>query len=67
MTTEVRVLSATGMLGSGFLESSLERGVALAPHVIAADAGSSDGGPAYLGTGTPFFSKQATASSLTST
>ena len=27
MTTEVRVLSATGMLGSGFLESSLERGV----------------------------------------
>ena len=64
MTTEVRVLSATGMLGSGFLESSLERGVALAPHVIAADAGSTDGGPAYLGSGTPFFSREATARDL---
>jgi hypothetical protein len=57
---EVRVIAATGMLGSGFLESSFKRGIGLEPHVIACDAGSSDGGPAYLGTGTPYFSKEAT-------
>jgi hypothetical protein len=62
--TEVRVLSATGMLGSGFLESSFARGIALAPHVIACDAGSTDGGPAYLGAGTFYFSREATRRDL---
>src|SRR6185436_11649020 len=62
--TEVRVLSATGMLGSGFLESSFARGVALRPHVIACDAGSTDGGPAYLGAGMPFFSPEAVGRDL---
>ncbi|WP_426958616.1 acyclic terpene utilization AtuA family protein [Muricoccus radiodurans] len=61
---EVRVLAATGMLGSGFLESSFERGLALAPHVIACDAGSTDGGPAYLGSGTPYFTAEATGRDL---
>lgn len=62
--TEIRVLSATGMLGSGFLESSFARGIALRPHVIACDAGSTDGGPAYLGAGMPFFSPEAVARDL---
>ena len=44
--TEVRVLSAAGMLGSGYLESSFERELSLSPHVVACDAGSTDGGPA---------------------
>ena len=57
---EVRVIAATGMLGSGFQESSFARGIDLAPDVIACDAGSSDGGPAYLGTGKPYFSNEAT-------
>jgi hypothetical protein len=61
---EVRVLSATGMLGSGFLESSFDRGLALKPHVIACDAGSTDGGPAYLGAGTPYFGPDATGRDL---
>lgn len=62
--TEIRVIAATGMLGSGFLESSFARGIALNPHVIACDAGSSDGGPAYLGGGQFFFSKEATKRDL---
>jgi hypothetical protein len=62
--TEVRVLSASGQLGSGFLESSFERGVSLAPHVIACDAGSTDGGPAYLGSGKPHFSREGTKRDL---
>jgi hypothetical protein len=61
---EVRVIAATGMLGSGLLESSFMRGIALAPHVIACDAGSSDGGPAYLGSGATYFSKEATKRDL---
>ena len=62
--TEVRVLSATGMLGSGFMESSFERGVSLQPHVIGCDAGSTDAGPAFLGAGLPYFSKEATERDL---
>jgi hypothetical protein len=49
--TEVRVLSGTGVCGSGFKESSLEAGVALRPHFIGCDAGSTDPGPFSLGTG----------------
>ena len=48
---EVRVLSATGVCGSGFSESSLEAGVAKRPHFIGCDAGSTDPGPYSLGTG----------------
>ena len=55
--TEVRVLSASGQIGSGFLESSFARGIGLAPHVIACDGGSTDAGPYHLGTGKPHFSR----------
>jgi len=47
------------MLGSGFRESSLDRGLKMAPDFIGADAGSTDGGPYYLGTGTSHFSDDA--------
>jgi hypothetical protein len=53
--TEIRVLSASGQIGSGFLESSFARGISLQPHVIGCDAGSTDAGPYYLGSGTPHF------------
>ena len=53
--TEVRVLSASGQIGSGFLESSFARGVALSPHVIGCDGGSTDAGPYYLGSGKAHF------------
>jgi hypothetical protein len=48
---EVRVLSGTGVCGSGFKESSLEAGLAKRPHFIGCDAGSTDPGPFSLGTG----------------
>ncbi|MEA3003290.1 MAG: hypothetical protein QOH81_2078, partial [Sphingomonadales bacterium] len=48
---EVRVLAANGSLGSGFPVSSLERGLSLRPHMIGCDGGSTDSGPAYLGSG----------------
>lgn len=49
------MLSASGQIGSGFLETSFARGIALEPHVIGCDAGSTDAGPYYLGAGKPHF------------
>ncbi len=51
---EMRILSPTAILGYGFPESSFEAGMALKPHVIAVDAGSTDPGPYYLGAGKSF-------------
>jgi hypothetical protein len=62
--TEVRVLSASGQIGSGFLESSLARGISLEPHAIACDGGSTDAGPAHLGSGEPHFSREGTKRDL---
>lgn len=56
---EIRVLAPTGAVGTGFKESSLERGLSLKPHVIACDAGSTDSGPAYLGASKPKLSRDA--------
>lgn len=56
---EVRALAATGVLGSGFLERSLETALSWDPHFIGSDAGSTDSGPASLGTGRCSFSKAA--------
>ncbi len=51
---ELRVLSPTGILGYGFPADSFRRGVARRPHLIACDAGSTDPGPYYLGSGRSF-------------
>lgn len=56
---EMRVLSATAILGYGFPDESFEAGLARGPHVIAADAGSSDPGPYYLGAGESFTDRTA--------
>lgn len=56
---EIRALAATGMVGSGFLEASLKRGMEWQPHFIAADAGSTDGGPDALATGRSNFPRTA--------
>ncbi|MGD9846620.1 MAG: acyclic terpene utilization AtuA family protein [Variibacter sp.] len=61
---EVRVLSASGQIGSGFLESSFARGIELKPHVIGCDGGSTDSGPAHLGSGKPHFSREGTKRDL---
>jgi hypothetical protein len=51
---EFRVLSPTAILGYGFPEESFRRGMAQKPHLVAADAGSTDPGPYYLGSGKSF-------------
>lgn len=56
---EIRILSATGILGSGFREETLRRAMALMPDFIGADSGSTDPGPHYLGSGESLFSDSA--------
>ena len=56
---EIRILSATGVLGSGFREETLQRAMALGPAFIGADSGSTDPGPHYLGSGDTLFSDSA--------
>jgi hypothetical protein len=51
---EFRVLSPTAILGYGFPEESFRRGIAKKPDLVAADAGSTDPGPYYLGSGKSF-------------
>lgn len=48
---DLRVLSASGQLGFGIPQESFESGLNRKPHVIAADMGSVDPGPVYLGSG----------------
>lgn len=47
----LRILSASGQLGLGIPQRAFEAGIDRAPHAIAADMGSVDPGPAYLGSG----------------
>ena len=54
---EMRVFSATGVIGYGYLESSLKAGMARNPHFLGGDAGSTDLGPYYLGAGESFTSR----------
>jgi hypothetical protein len=61
---EIKVLAATGVLGAGFKVESLYRGIALKPTFIACDAGSTDSGPAYLGSGKAKLSREACARDL---
>jgi hypothetical protein len=56
---EVRVISATGVCGSGFKEASLKAGLERKPHFIGCDAGSTDPGPFSLGTGKTAFPPRA--------
>ncbi len=55
----MRVVSATGVCGSGFSEKSLEAALAQQPAFIGCDAGSTDPGPAPLGTGKTAFPRRA--------
>ena len=53
LTGAVRVLVPVGMLGAGFPDETVARGVELGADVIAVDAGSTDSGPYYLGASQP--------------
>jgi hypothetical protein len=54
-----RVLIPSGVLGLGFDEAALWRGVGMRPDIIAIDGGSTDSGPASLGTGTSKYARAA--------
>ena len=56
---EVRALTPTGMLGSGYSKESLLAAMGWEPDFIACDAGSTDGGPDALATGKCHFAKSA--------
>ena len=51
---EFKILSPTAILGYGFPVASFEAGMAMQPDAIAVDAGSTDPGPYYLGSGKSF-------------
>lgn len=57
MTKQMRIVSASGQMGYGFPEESLQRAMTFNPDFIGCDAGSTDAGPYYLGTGKPFVSR----------
>ena len=57
--SEIRILSPTGVCGSGFIESSFEKALTQKPDFIGCDAGSTDPGPSYLGSGRTAFPKDA--------
>ena len=54
----ISVLTPTGTLGYGFDPAALARGMRFGPDVIAVDAGSTDPGPAYLGSAEPLCSRR---------
>ena len=56
---ELRMMATTGMLGYGYTEEAFRRGLEQNLDFIAADGGSMDPGPHYLGEGIPFVSRQA--------
>jgi hypothetical protein len=45
----VRIIFPIGMLGGGFPEETVTRGIEMGAHAIAVDGGSTDSGPHYLG------------------
>ncbi|UFN47112.1 DUF1446 domain-containing protein [Roseomonas sp. OT10] len=55
---ELRLVSINGCLGYGYEFSSLEAGIAQAPHLVGGDAGSTDPGPFYLGSGTSLVKRE---------
>lgn len=65
MKQPITVLAPTGTLGYGFGAEALARGMSLNPSVIAVDAGSTDPGPHYLGSGEPLVSRLSMKRELT--
>src|SRR5438552_16917345 len=57
--TPYPLVSATGMLGSGYREESLDKAIELGARMIGCDAGSTDPGPGPLATGACMFTKAA--------
>lgn len=60
MSDSVRVLIPSGLLGFGYDKELFRSALEESPDVIAADGGSADPGPAYLGSGKSFMSRRST-------
>lgn len=56
---QVRMVSTAGILGYGFPESSLRAAMERGVDMVGVDAGSTDPGPYYLGSGKAFVSERA--------
>src|SRR5467141_3028916 len=56
---EIRILTPSGMLGYGFPVDHFKMGLALQPHAITIDSGSTDSGPQKLGLGEMTCSREA--------
>jgi Acyclic terpene utilisation family protein AtuA len=54
-----KVFVPSGMLGTGMLKEAFASGIQKKPDIISCDAGSTDSGPYYLGTGTSKYVKEA--------
>lgn len=55
---ELRIVALNGCLGYGFEVDSLQHGADARPHMFGADAGSTDAGPYYLGSGTSMIRRE---------
>ncbi len=62
---QVRAVAATGALGTGFREDTLRDAIAQQPDMLGCDAGSTDAGPYYLGSGRTMASPAAVRRDLT--
>jgi hypothetical protein len=56
---EIRFIAAAGSIGSGVDPDALDEAMALKPHFIASDAGTTDAGPFSLGSGRPAYGREA--------
>ena len=61
---KIKALAATGNLSTGFREETLVRAVQQGAHFIGCDAGTTDSGPYYLGSGKPRGPREGTKRNL---
>jgi len=61
---KIRAVAATGNLSTGFREETLVRAVQQGAHFIGCDAGTTDSGPYYLGSGKPRGPREGTKRNL---
>jgi hypothetical protein len=62
---DIRFVAAHGALGAGIDVASLDEALKFQPHFIACDAGTTDAGPYYLGSGQSAFPAEAVRRDLT--
>src|SRR5690625_8049799 len=61
---ECKVFVPFGALGIGMTRKEFEQGLKFEPDIICSDAGSTDSGPYYLGTGTSKYARESVKEDL---